>query len=37
MKIIWILARQHPCETTGSFMVEGIIDYLGELMSKLRK
>lgn len=27
-KIIWVLGRQHPGETTGSFMMEGIIDYL---------
>jgi murein tripeptide amidase MpaA len=27
-KIIWILGRQHPGETTGSFMMEGIIEYL---------
>lgn len=33
-KIIWILARQHPVETTSSYMVEGIINYLLELMSK---
>jgi murein tripeptide amidase MpaA len=33
-KIIWILARQHPVETTSSFMVEGIITYLLQLMIK---
>ena len=27
-KIIWIIARQHPVETTSSYMVEGIINYL---------
>ena len=32
-KIVWILARQHPVETTSSFMVEGIINYLLQLMT----
>ena len=31
-KIIWILGRQHPVETTSSFMIEGIIKYLLDLM-----
>ena len=31
-KVVWILGRQHPVETTSSFMVEGIILYLLELM-----
>jgi murein tripeptide amidase MpaA len=33
-KIIWIIARQHPVETTSSYMVEGIINYLLNIMSK---
>ena len=36
-KIVWILARQHPSETTSSFMIEGIIDYLTEVMNKSRQ
>jgi hypothetical protein len=27
-KAVWILARQHPGETTSGFMLEGIIDFL---------
>lgn len=27
-KSVWIIARQHPGETTSGFMVEGIIDML---------
>lgn len=27
-KIVWILGRQHPVETTSSYMIEGIINYL---------
>ena len=36
-KIIWIMARQHPVETTSSFMVEGMITYLLDLMVKARE
>ena len=36
-KVVWILARQHPVETTSSYMVEGIVNYLLELMKKNRK
>lgn len=36
-KIVWILARQHPVETTSSYMVEGIINYLLNLMMKARQ
>ena len=32
--MVWILARQHPGETTGSFMVEGIIKYLLQVVSQ---
>jgi len=27
-KSVWIIARQHPGETTSGFMLEGIIDFL---------
>jgi len=27
-KSVWILARQHPGETTSGLMLEGIIDFL---------
>lgn len=27
-KVVWVIARQHPGETIGSFMAEGIINYL---------
>ena len=33
-KIIWIVARQHPVETTSSFMIEWIIKYLLNIMSR---
>ena len=32
-KVIWILGRQHPVETTSSFMVEGIVLNLLKLIS----
>lgn len=31
-KVVWILARQHPVETTGSYMVEGMIKHLCQLL-----
>lgn len=31
--VVWVLGRQHPGETTGSFMIEGIINYLVSLYS----
>lgn len=33
-KTVWIIGRQHPVETTSSFMVEGIINYLLGLLGK---
>jgi hypothetical protein len=33
-KIIWILVRQHPVETTSSFIVEGSTIHLLQLMIK---
>ena len=36
-KIVWILARQHPGETTSSYIVEGIINYLLSLFSNYTK
>ena len=27
-KSVWIMARQHPGETTASFMLEGVFDFL---------
>jgi len=35
-KVVWILARQHPAETTGSYMVEGILRYLLPLISQAK-
>lgn len=35
-KVIWILARQHPVETTSSFMVEGIVSYLLKSISEAK-
>ncbi len=32
-KVVWVLARQHPAETTGSYMVEGMLRYLLPLIS----
>lgn len=31
--VVWVLGRQHPGETTSSYMVEGIINYLVSLYS----
>jgi len=31
--VVWILGRQHPGETTSSYMVEGIINYLVSIYS----
>jgi cytosolic carboxypeptidase protein 2/3 len=33
-KVVWILARQHPVETTSSFMVEGIVSYILKTISE---
>jgi hypothetical protein len=35
-KVVWVLARQHPAETTGSYMVEGILRYLLPLISQAK-
>lgn len=35
-KVVWILARQHPAETTGSYMVEGIVRYLLPLVLRAK-
>lgn len=29
-KIVYLMARQHPGEVTGSFMIEGAINFLTE-------
>ena len=33
-KVVWILGRQHPVETTSSYMLEGIITYLLETIAE---
>jgi len=35
-KVVWVLARQHPSETTGSYMVEGMLRYLLPLISEAK-
>lgn len=35
-KVVWVLARQHPAETTGSYMVEGIVRYLLPLVLRAK-
>lgn len=35
-KVVWIIARQHPAETTSSYMIEGIIKYLLPLISEAK-
>lgn len=32
-KVVWVFGRQHPGETTASYMAEGMIDYLISLYS----
>lgn len=31
--VAWVLGRQHPGETTSSFMIEGVINYLVSVYS----
>jgi cytosolic carboxypeptidase protein 2/3 len=36
-KVVWVLARQHPGETTSSFMAEGMVLHLLQLMAGASK
>jgi hypothetical protein len=33
-KVVWVLGRQHPVETTSSFMVEGLVTHLLETVAR---
>lgn len=35
-KVVWVIARQHSAETTGSYMVEGMLRYLLPLISQAK-